>query len=569
MSIQNSNLIQTKYSYDTVVAVTQKALNNAIETWYEDATTFSLVTYYFIKDSSGNPQAIDKASLLKLTNNIDPLSATLTSAQQKTLSTTVFYFAFSFIIGNPANALNINYITLSPGTDTVQYDLLCRTLQVAFWNPDNQSWISIKQTTAREFNISADINLKNVLDNSNLPPRVQAAVDTLGGTDVNVQQLLFDLDSAVVAPTTTVAGLSSSCSVFKPLMQQFANAYFSTYTAQSGALNYALTTSNTASLAPTKMDWYINAFVDSKGNLISNPTEDQQDLATLSYLFANNSDKLNPSAQLNWNWLEDNGSSHNPDMDTNADVNKYDGAISVKRDAFANYLISQLNGYVQQNCWAPYIDQTPETYGDLVFTLGTPPSNVFSAYNPNSMADGEPDQLFLYFYDKIFTLPVVQVIPAATMNVTCFFDLQVYLGDGSTAPVNRLTLQQSFHIQISTTLTDPTTGKAKVYSGSPVNKSFTDVFNVQVDDHGNIVFVKNSALSTSTDISTDVNLPFENDWDSTDSYVQNLAAKTFSEIPFTFPQQFVFPGGNAFTFQDAQFSGFSDLVCHFTYKAES
>ena len=104
---------------------------------------------------------------------------------------------------------------------------------------------------------------------------------------------------------------------------------------------------------------------------------------------------------------------------------------------------------------------------------------------------------------------------------------------------------------------------------SPVNKTFIDVFNVQLDDQGSLVFNKNMSLSRSSDTSTDVNLPFDNNYDSTDDFVQNLAARSFSEFPFSLPHQFVFPGGNAFTFQDAVFSTYSDLVCHFTYKAES
>ncbi len=563
MSIQNSNL--SKYGYDTVVAVTQKGLNVGISTYYSNAKTFSQVSYYFIKDSSGNAQPIDKLNLLQnYTNNIDPLSTSLSAAQQKALSTTGFYFAFSFIIGNPQNAANVKYLTLNPGSSSVRYYLLCKTLQVAFWNPDNNTWVGIKQMVLKEFNIYADVNLKNVLDNTNLNPAIQAAVDTLGGTDVNVQQLIFDLDSAVVDPNSTLDNIDNTCSVFKPLMQQFANTYFSTYMAQSGALNYAITTKNTSSLVPTEMNWNIGAFVDSNGNAIANPTQDQQDLATLNYLFATNGNSLPTVAQFSWNWLEDNGSSHNPDLDSNADVNKYAGAISINRDAFAQYLISQLNSYAQQNCWAPYIDPGETGNGDLVFSLGALPGDVFRPYNPNNVIFGDPDQLLLYWYNAKVNLPIVQSNnPDDTMCVTCKFSLSVTLGDGDTIPTNRLTIEQNFQLQITANCS------SKSYDGSPVNKKYKDVFNMQVDDQGRMLFNRNEALSQNTDLSTNVDLPFDNDWDSTDAYVQSLAAKSFTAFPFTLPQQFVFPGGNAFVFQDAQFVGSSDLVCHVTYKKES
>lgn len=580
MSIQNSNL--AKYGYDTVVAVTQKALNNAIETYYKNSK-FTPVTYYYIKDSSGNPVAVDKATLLSTyTSNIDPLG-NVSASQQKVLAASQFYFAFNFTIGNPQGFLfydpttnqEVNYLTLSPESNNVKYCLLCFQLQVAFWNPDTKVWVSIKQTTSKEFNIYANVNLTSVLSNTNLTPSVQAAVDTLGGTDLNIQQLIFDLDSSVVDPTSTLTQLDSSCSVFKPLMQEFAKAYFGTYNTQSGALNYAITTSNPSSMVPNAMEWRVNAYVNSSGVAVQNPTQDQQDLATLNYLFANNGDSLPAGTQLNWNWLEDNGTSHNLDIDTNADVNKFDGAIAIKRDAFAKYLISQLNSYVQQNCWAAFIDEDgsdPGTYGDLDFTLGSLPANVFQPYNPYAIAAGDPDQLLVYFYDKIFTLPVLQTNnPTDSMSVNCYFSLQVLIGDGHSVPASTITLQQSFQVKINASITNSPDPNAKptLYSGSPVNKTFNDVFNVQLSDQGGIAFNKNMALSTSSDASTDVNLPFDNDWDSTDDFVQNLAARSFTEFPFSLPSQFVFPGGNAFTYQDASFSSYSDLVCRFTYKAET
>src|ERR1700744_2422010 len=86
MSIQSSYLVQPKYGYDMVVAVTQKALNNTIKDYYANVagskTPFTQQTCYFVKDATGNPLAIDKASLLALTNNIDPLTITSTQTDE-------------------------------------------------------------------------------------------------------------------------------------------------------------------------------------------------------------------------------------------------------------------------------------------------------------------------------------------------------------------------------------------------------------------------------------------------------------------------------------------------------
>ena len=556
MSIQNSYLAQPKYNYDTVVAVTQKALNNAIETYYEDATTFSQVTYYFIKDGSGNPQAIDKATLLaNYTSGIDPLATTVSISQQKTLSASQFYFAFSFKIGNPQMDLSTNYITLNPGSNSVRYYLLCFQLQVAFWNPDNKSWVAIKQTTAKEFNIYANINLKNVLDNTNLPASVQAAVNTLGGTGVNIQQLIFDLDSAVVDPASTLTQLDNTCSVFKPLMQQFANAYFRTYTLQSGALNYALTTTNTSTLVPTGMEWFIGGFVDGNGNAMTNPTQDQQDLATLNYLFSTNGDTLNAGAQFNWNWLEDNGNSHNPDLDTNADVNKYDGTISINRDAFAKYLQNQLNTYVRSNCYRPNV-YLWNAHTDF-FSIGVHTSNAdapqaFMLYQPSS-SSGEGDVLLFYNYQNSSSATGI-----ANPNDTCcmevIFTLKFIIKE-QTAKIS-----QTFEIHIKEFISN------KSYESWPVLKELSDSFDIVIDDLGLLSFQNIPNSSTIIDNS---NWQPLYEGAQINTIFGKLMPENIQQIPPAMPKQFVFPGGNAFTFQDAQFSNNSDIVCHVTYKAES
>ena len=574
MSITKSNLSQHAYNYDMVVAVTQKALNNTMATYYSNVATtkpFTMQTCYYVKDSNGNPVAIDQASLLAQTGGIDPLQVTSTqTAQIAALNKTRFYFAFQFIPGDPTYSNKYNYVEIHPGSDSVTYYLLCTKLTTAFWNADAQSWINITQTTKRSdnptaFNINANINLTTILNNANLPPAVQAQVNNLGNTDLDVQQLIFDFDSAVVNSTSTVPGLDNNCSVFKPLMQAFATAYFNAYAAAwVPVLNYSLTQKNPASLIPTAMDLYAGGVVDNNGNIISsNLTVEEQDLATLNYLFSVNGEAIPAPAQFKWNWLDIYKSGVDSDGDSNADVNKFRGAISINRDAFAKYIISSLDGYVAQNCWAAYINQE---YGDLDFTLGTPPANPFEPYNPNAIAGGEPDQLCVYFYDKIFKLPVPESVSENDyMTVQCYFALMVNINDAYT-----LTLIQSFRVQIDEYITDVTNQSAgpQHYSGAPVYKTYTDVFNLGVTAQGNIAFNNNPNASSVKDQSTDVNSPYDWGWDDTDYFIEQLAAKSFTEVPFTFPSQFVFPGGDAFTYKDAQFTQYSDLVCHITYQSE-
>ncbi|MBN8876872.1 MAG: hypothetical protein J0I32_04945 [Sphingobacteriales bacterium] len=595
MSIQQSNLAQSKYGYDTVVAITQKALNNAIETYYTDAKKpdtlqpiFTPVSLYYVKDSSGNPVAIAKADLLKLTGNADPLSLNLSAAQIKTISSSAFYFAYNFTIGNPTGDGTISYITLHPGSDTVSYSLLCKNLQVAFWNPDKSSWVSIKQTLLQEFNLKATVKVKTILDNTNLSPAVQAAVDSLGDTVVDVQKLIFDLDSAAIDLTSTLTSLDSTCSVFAPMMQQFASDYFSTYASQnSGALNYAVTQKNSASLAPTGLEWYIGAPVDAYGNpilknetvvlkggvpmIVFTPeTMDQQDLSTLNYLFSVNGNALPAAAQFNWNWLEDNGTSHNPDVDTNADINKFAGAISIKRDAFARYLQSQLDSYVARNLWVPSIYTGTSGYDDefgIEFAQAPMPQNVFQPFNAATIATTGYDELLRYSYDYNSGNVAGYYADGDYMNVVCSFYLSVRIDRDKAmpAPYQTLIIDQGITFAIQSQMTAEDYG-TQFYQGSPVSKTFTDVFTILAGDDGAISFA--NSKTSHYDFSSPIDLP-GNVIGQINEYIQGLTAGNFTQVPVTLPKQFVFPGGNAFLFKDTQFSNNSDLVCHISYAATS
>jgi hypothetical protein len=578
MSLQQSYLAQPGYGYDMVVSVTQKGLNNGIQTYYDDTHTFSAVSFYFIKGTDGAPKQVDLSGIIvgDTSINIDPLSGTakvpLTQAQINTIKASNLWFAFNMYIGNPAGDVQ-NYLTINPGSNTVDYYLLCKTLHVAFWNPDNSSWVDILQNTKNEFNINATISLQPVISNNNITKTVQNGINyimstyNLSSTDLNIQQLLFDADTAVLSPTSTLTGLASSCSVFTPLMQQFAKSYFSTYLVQAPALDYAVTQNNTSTLLPTNMVFFTNAFVDGTGKPYASPTEDQQDLATLSYLFSTGSDSLTAGKQFNWNFLDDNGSSHNPDLDTNADVNKYDGTIAINRNAFAKYLHKQLESYVLGNYYkATSIDVGNAFAGTPEYTIeidwvslnsndGVQPLNV-------SMVGAGPDTLLSYACSSNVAQEGWASNGSMTANVLFMLTLVVDTPNYGQTCSKDFILTQTIWVHINSinsgTISNPD------YNKYVISKTYTDTFSLVIDNSGDLNLVNtNSKLSDYSDPNppTYINEAMQmfKNWNT---------AAAFEKVPVTMPQQFVFPGGNAFIFKDAEFSEYSDLVCHIKYLSE-
>lgn len=569
MAIQNSYLGQTGYGYDTVVAISQNALNDVIKQFYfNNKTSFDNLTIGYVwrqqDDGTYAPGIMTPNDYRDLP--VDPLAVdswdgtgTMPDQVSAIVNSKVnFAFAFNFTVGDPTGLglSGISYLALNPGEQTALYYLLCQQIQIAFWNPDNKSWINVTQSPTNKFNINATINLQNIINNNNLTPNVQSLVNELGPDNVNVQQLIFDFDSAVVNPTSSLPGLDSSCSIFTPMMKVFQFCYFTKYQQVAApVLNYSITAKNPSTLQPTSMDFFADALVDANGIVISNPDGCQQKLATLNYLFAVENHSLPAGKQITWNWLENNGTPSSPTAPLctapNADMNIYDGAIAIKRDVLAQYFYDQLNGYVNKNCYEAVV--IGENYGmfDVTFFQSVPNGGL-QPYLPNSYG-GFPDKLLEYeFYSEVRQ-------PGSSyegdyLEIDTLFTFLLSIEDSQS-----LVVSQSIQFKVGAQINN------QGYGGAPVVKSSYDVFDIVIGADGAINLQKDTSRSTFSDTSMPVSMPGDS---FINNYINEIVYATFDDVPFTMPKQFVFPGGNAFSFSDAQFSRHGDLVCHVKYQAE-
>lgn len=563
MSLQQSYLSQPGYGYDTVVAVDQSGLNGVLKTYYQKAAPkFTPVTMYFIKDSAGNAQAIDLSLLLAKTNNIDPLKVNSTDTIGiNALKSSPFYFAFTFTPGDPEYTKSYTYLKFIPGTQNVIYTLCCSAIQLAFFDTDNNNiWVNESQTTVA-YNINSTITLQNILNNDNLPAAVQQELHDMGNAGLSVYQLLFDFDTAVVDPSTTIPVLSNDNSIFQPLVQQFIPAYFNAFNAVvSPVLNYSITQPNSATLMPTSMNenFGIEQMVDTSGNVISNPTILQQNASTLNYFFATGDNGLPAPKQFNWNWLE------------LTDTDSYNGAIAINRNAFANYFHNQLKNYVLGNCWIPVVSAgnlyTGEYNIDIQYGNYLPGGGV-QPFNAVNVEMGFPDTLLQYLFNSEGS--ATGWSSGDTMTVQTHFQLQLNVAlPPATEPflATTLTLTQSLWVLVNATGNTGIEGHTP-YNGSPVKKTFIDTLNVIVDNDG-IINLTNVNAQVQDESDSPNAIP-QYVADALGTYVKWASADNFTQVPLTFPKQFVFPGGTPFTFKTAGFSQNSDLVAFITYNAVS
>jgi hypothetical protein len=558
MGIQNSYLSKSGYGYDTVLAVNPTALNGIMKQYYANAASkFAETTMYFIKDGSGNAKVIDQASLLTLTGNIDPLN--VASTDKTAIAAVVnanFYFAFKFTPGDPTKVAgwSYNYLTFVPGTQKVVYTLCCKDIQLAFYDSSTSTFTNESQATSL-YNINSTITLQNIENNDNLPTAVQQEVKDLGNQAVSVYQLLFDLDSAVTDPSTSIPVLTKDSALYTPLLAQFVPAYLDAFNSVVGpaVLNYSVTAPNDATLVPTAMDFCYEQAVDSNGNPITTaPTQN-----TLNYLFATNGHTLPAPAQFDWNWLDA------------ADIsNGAQGAMAINRNSFATFFHNQLKDYVGSNCFTPDLQVNPFPYSpEYEIDINGANYAAGGGVQPINLSSLGFDTDTLLQYTCSGNSTATGWGPADTMHVNTFYMLQlcVDMPDQNQPLIQNLILTQMAWLFINAT-GNPNVGSQKggnpPYQGYALSRSYTDTFSVIVDPQG---YVNLTNTNSKVQDNSDTNLPV---------YIQETmtafknwnTAYSFKEIPVTMPKQFVFPGGNTFTFSNAGFSQYSDLVCNLRFN---
>jgi hypothetical protein len=153
------------------------------------------------------------------------------------------------------------------------------------------------------------------------------------------------------------------------------------------------------------------------------------------------------------------------------------------------------------------------------------------------------------------------------MTVSTYFELTLNVDMPTDNPLSQtLTLGQSLWIMVDATGNAGIKGNTP-YNGAPIKKLFTDVFTVGIGTTGDLVFT-NSSSTVDDQSDSSANIP-EYVQQALGDYVTWATASSFTQVPISMPKQFVFPGGTTFTFKNAGFSQYSDLVCNITYNAVS
>ncbi|UOE46241.1 hypothetical protein MTO98_17720 [Mucilaginibacter sp. SMC90] len=565
MGLQQSNLSSsssTAPAFDYVVAVTQDSINAALNQ-YLFYGKLSEVILIYVYDDNNNPVLYTGTfdDFKATAGGTDPFAVADKTASSdpavQNLNNAYFAFGIKAKLGlplgiAPANLPNI--LTLKPGQSDVTYTLMFSEFiatEIEFGPRSSITWVNQAQPRGTAWNFTGTVDL-NFQDASftDLTQAQQTQLKGTPGATFSVQQLYYDLNSSDLEQGFTFTEVPSNSLLNDFMTGDFINTYWKTLGGASmlGYTAKQTSTTDPASIAITDLNFFTPDAIGTDGAPL-----------TLNYLCASNGHAL-PStthAGFGWNWIDA------------SEVGTYDGVAALNRNTFAQYLNSarlpsgeSLSQYVASNCYLPWVQ---------VITVGTvlDPGVQYSwDMTPGQSATvnfpSTGSEIITYSYDSgTIADQAGDGGSLGRMELSCKFDLSVSVAG------DQITIVQ--HLVIYTYCRKLATSD----SGNVVDKQITDVYSIGVDGNGHLF----AALASSTPVDNS-KTPSANSFlnffadvdklsDDVTSWAQSIVANKFEDVPLSFVENFIFPGGATFNFADASFSDTQDLVSHITYKEQS
>ena len=551
MSASQSNLSSTGFDY--VVAVTQDSVNTALMEYLYGGLPTVVLCYAY--DSNNIPQPVDYATFVAGAGNTDPFAVPDGTASSdpriQALNTAGFAFAVKAALGLPPGVAPADLppiVALKPGQSNVTYTLMFSEFiatELVFGPRGSVTWVNQSQPsgTVWSFSGAVDLDFQDVAFAS-LPAAAQARLQDLGDPNMfGVQQLEYDLNSSDLEQGFQFVGVPGNSALNTFMTADFINVYWK---ALGGAevLGYAakqLSATPPSSLAVTDLNFFTP---DALGGAP----------LTLNYLCSTNNDALPDTthAGFGWNWIDANGGGPQPD-----------GVAALNRNTFARYLANASSGgeslsqYVASNCYLPSVNvkyiggielEVKYTYGAA---SGQTPTVSYPATGPIILS---------YSYDSGMVEDQAGDGGAwGRMKLHATYDLTVSVSGSQFVLVQHLTIY-AYVKYLATSA-----------SGNVVDKQITDTYSIGVDGQGELVVALQSSVPVDNSKDPKAN-GFLNFWADADTlegdvkaWAASCVATSFTDIPISFADNFVFPGGATFLFADAAFSANQDLVSHINY----
>jgi hypothetical protein len=567
MSASQSNLSASRYGYDFVVATTQGSINAAMKE-YLAGLTEPVTTICFVADNQGNPVEIDYATLVTNAKGSDPFAVPngadpATNADLQNLLGARFMMGFQVQLGLPDGYAPVavpDIVALGADTSAVVFHHLCSEFKVVELEPGSgyapSSWINLSQPSGDAWIFTSNVDLRlSTTDQSaysQLPPDVQQQIKNLGGSAFSVQQLLFDLDNAGLSTVPDFGtNVPPGSKLYMALEQGFIGAYF-TAMKKNGQPYLGCTIRHDdaplSTLTLTDFNLEVSPPLGDNGQPIANPDNGQEDLATLDYLCAANGDVLPPAVAFAWNWVDP------------SEATDYDGVVAINRASFTNYFKSQLQSYVESNCFLASVRVWMSGFLDATTNYSW---NLTPGQVPTVTTPATGTEVLTFHYQSSAEDGAGLNDDMGKMQLSSTFDLSVSFSG------NTITIVQHLVVYLWVRSLQTSAG------GNVVDRTLTDTYTLAVDSNGQLTATEQSAplVDNSQNPSTNDFLNFFTDLNDiisdVENWVRGFTSTSLEDMPLSVVQDYVFPGGKTFAYKSVGFSDYGDLASHITYTGSN
>lgn len=578
-----SNVGDQGRHFDLVVGVTQKSVSETMRKYLSniDRPPFKQLFVYNGTSTGHEPSFVPiDYETAKGKLGFDPFTipdGTLsTDSRVKALIDNRISLGFMAEFGNPAVSASRlpEPLTFDRSGSEVTYNMVMKEFKAfelagGVFGPVQLKMISQTAFLAKDpanepwyFKFSVDLDMRNDSARNQfhlLPPTTQQLVKNLGVDIFSIQQLFLNLNTAQLQNNLPAIPNLDSTSYLAILLQRvFLGAYLKTIDASGNGvlLGYTVTTNNPpsreASLIPTDLNIHISSYKNPDG---SDTTKFP--LYTLNYLVASENRRLPSPVDFGWNWIDE------------AESNKFDGVVAVRRDVFRDFLQDTLSPELRNICLIPDVDVRINDPIKAHFSWSVKKCATAPVY---TVLDGSSDGKVLSYsahrsdYDKdVFPFPPVW----GSIAMDVYSNSDVFFTGNLIKTVSTLRVHAKVNIL------------GGVTSGNVIFYRTTTNYELGVDAGGRITVKLQGGKAHFEDMSSDIDA---NGWSKFVSAgtVNNLINTLVSSVQgfkrfltgfdgaifrrLNSGADWVFPGGNTFSFKDVRFSNHLDLVSHIKYN---
>ncbi|KAG9251706.1 uncharacterized protein F5Z01DRAFT_676599 [Emericellopsis atlantica] len=579
MALANSFLNQAQYGQDWVVATTENAINAAMIDYLRSMEQPTVQMAWVLDwDNDGDETIMEWDQLMIEFNNTDPFDvADLTT---DTPEWDILYhnhprYSFGAAFRAQAgiklpddatleDATSIpDVVSLNTAATGVDYIIRCSDFELA-WAADFSRG---KKGMRREsqplddpwlFHTKVDISMDTIKNGSSfesLPQEMQDAIQNLDGRPYSIAQLLYNFQSPVLTSVPTInADLSPD--IQGKLNAYFLGAYFETIEGQGVPMLGAAVIEDDgkapeATFPLTGMKIGVNPFLGGDGAI----DPDLSKLTTLNYLCVTGDRETQDvkNNRFEWNWLE------------KFQADEYSGVVAINGHTLANYFKDELLPYVQSNSLRPYADLRPDGLLGAELQWSLTPRN-----NPNVEIKTEKG-----------STPVVEFSYQDSEKDTMKRGIHTFKVE--LKPEYSMTLQFERNSIVATQTARIYLSLEGAYnvkeSGWVVDRTIVDTYDIGVAD-GRLTATIHEGVPD--DKGENLNFSgWDEFWggqglndavDEIRAYANEVTNTHLSNSPQDLAnaiRAYVFPGGREFTFANAEFSDYKDLLAYITYAAPS